>query len=323
VIDGAGPGVDRRGMSGIAPTSAPRRPSLPAVAPPSSPHPVVDWLTRQQWLEPVERTLQDGVRTALRPAGAGVAKALHGTWLGHPLHAVVTDVPVGAWTVALVCDLAGNGSRRAASAARGAIAVGLAGAVAAAVTGVTDWHVVGGRRRRIGVVHGLLNSTAAALYASSFALRRNGRAGAAARATAAAGYVVMAASAYLGGHLVYEERMGVDHAGRAREALPDDFTAVLADEALPEGGSRRVEAGGVPLLLVRQEQRVHALVETCAHLGGPLAEGAIGPGTVRCPWHGSTFALDDGRVVEGPAVHRQPCLETRVRDGQIEVRRRS
>jgi nitrite reductase/ring-hydroxylating ferredoxin subunit len=42
---------------------------------------------------------------------------------------------------------------------------------------------------------------------------------------------------------------------------------------------------------------------------------------VRCPWHGSCFSLEDGRVLEGPSVHAQPVLEVRVRDGQIEVRR--
>jgi nitrite reductase/ring-hydroxylating ferredoxin subunit len=43
--------------------------------------------------------------------------------------------------------------------------------------------------------------------------------------------------------------------------------------------------------------------------------------SIQCPWHRSRFALEDGRVLDGPAVHPQPCLETRVRNGRIEVRK--
>jgi hypothetical protein len=42
---------------------------------------------------------------------------------------------------------------------------------------------------------------------------------------------------------------------------------------------------------------------------------------IQCPWHGSRFSIRDGHVVDGPAVHPQPCLETRIRNGQVEVRR--
>ena len=59
----------------------------------------------------------------------------------------------------------------------------------------------------------------------------------------------------------------------------------------------------------------------CAHLGGPLAEGTVRDDSLECPWHGSRFALEDGRVLDGPATQPQPCFETRVRDGYVEVRR--
>jgi nitrite reductase/ring-hydroxylating ferredoxin subunit len=74
-------------------------------------------------------------------------------------------------------------------------------------------------------------------------------------------------------------------------------------------------------LLVRRNNRIYAIAETCAHLGGPLSEGKLEGATVRCPWHGSRFSLEDGQVLEGPSVHAQPVLEIRLRDGQIEVRR--
>jgi hypothetical protein len=57
-----------------------------------------------------------------------------------------------------------------------------------------------------------------------------------------------------------------------------------------------------------------------AHLGRPLSEGTLKDRSVVCPWHGSEFALDDGRVLNGPTTHNQPCLLVRERDGRIEVR---
>jgi nitrite reductase/ring-hydroxylating ferredoxin subunit len=102
--------------------------------------------------------------------------------------------------------------------------------------------------------------------------------------------------------------------------LPSTFTPVLASDRLADNTMVRARAGNAEVLLVRQRGRVCALVHSCAHLGGPLSEGTLKEGSVVCPWHGSEFALSDGRVLKGPATHDQPCLETRERDGQIEVR---
>jgi nitrite reductase/ring-hydroxylating ferredoxin subunit len=95
---------------------------------------------------------------------------------------------------------------------------------------------------------------------------------------------------------------------------------VLSDADLPEGELKRVLYKETPLLLVRRGARVFALAETCAHLGGPLSEGKLEGGTVVCPWHASRFTLESGEVVDGPSAFPQPCLKTRIRDGQIEVR---
>jgi nitrite reductase/ring-hydroxylating ferredoxin subunit len=75
-----------------------------------------------------------------------------------------------------------------------------------------------------------------------------------------------------------------------------------------------------PILLVKRSGRVHALIETCAHLGGPLEDGKLEGDTVVCPWHGSRFALETGDVIDGPSAFPQTCLEARVRDGHVEVR---
>jgi nitrite reductase/ring-hydroxylating ferredoxin subunit len=76
----------------------------------------------------------------------------------------------------------------------------------------------------------------------------------------------------------------------------------------------------MPVLLLRRGERIYAIAETCAHLGGPLAEGTLDGLSVICPWHGSRVALEDGRVLDGPSTFPQPCFETRVHHGQIEVR---
>lgn len=281
-------------------------------------------IKKQDWLEPIADRLQPTVAAALGmdgPIGPKIANILHGTWLGHPLHVVLTDVPLGSWTAAAVLDVLDEktGSRALRRGADAAIAVGLVGASAAALTGLADWSKIGGGRpRRIGLAHGLLNATATACYVTSLCLRRSHSRGAG-RRLALLGLIVSSVAAYLGGHLVYKEKIGVDHT--ADYSPPEDFVAVLAEAELLENQLRRVDAKGMPVLLARRGHRIYAIAETCAHLGGPLSEGKLEDATVRCLWHGSRFSLEDGSVLEGPSVHAQPVLEARVRDGQIEVRR--
>ena len=279
-------------------------------------------IERQHWLEPLadrlQSSLNDGV-TAAGSTGKQLANALHGVWLGHPLHPVLTDIPLGSWTAATVLDaceeIGGHGAwGRGADAA---ISIGIIGALGSAITGLTDWRHTDGQARHIGLTHGLLNVSALALYLTSLFLRRR-QARRAGRGVALLGYLVANAAAYLGGHLVYGERIGVDHTAAQRP--PQGFVPVLHDVDLPENQLRRVTADGMPVLLLRRGERIYAIAETCTHLGGPLAEGTLDGQSVICPWHGSRFALEDGRVLDGPATFPQPCFETRVRQGQIEVR---
>lgn len=277
----------------------------------------VGLIERQDWLDRVGRALGGAVAAALEAKAAGrrVRNFLHGTWLGHPLHPVLTDVPVGAWTAAAVMDVMDR--QRYAAGADAAIRVGLAGAVAAAAAGLADWHHTASGARRVGLVHGLLNTVALGTYVGSLALRRAGRRDAG-RGLSMLGFGVLLVSAYLGGTLVYRHRLGVDHS--EHPALTPEFLPVLREAELPEGQPRRADAGGTRVVLVRRHGQVHALAEVCTHLGGPLAEGRIEDGAIVCPWHGSRFSLADGRVLDGPATAPQPCFETRVRDGMIEVR---
>jgi nitrite reductase/ring-hydroxylating ferredoxin subunit/uncharacterized membrane protein len=280
-----------------------------------------DVINRQSWLEPVETALgsvADAVFNKAMPFGQTVRNFLHGTWLGHPLHPVVTDIPLGAWTAAAVCDVyeCATGDDRLAPGADMAVGLGLLGAVAAATTGLNDWNSTSGKPRRVGTLHAITNIAATACYLTSWWQRRN-RCRAAGLTSGFAGYALSVAGAYLGGHLVYNERIGVNH---APEELPEKFVPLVKESELRENVLHKAEADGIPVVVVKRGARIFVLAEKCSHLGGPLAEGALHEESVTCPWHGSTFALEDGRVITGPSTYSQPCFEVRVRDGQVEVR---
>jgi nitrite reductase/ring-hydroxylating ferredoxin subunit len=283
---------------------------------------VLSVLTDQPALDAIAKPLSQVVREVYASGGdtgRQLKNAAHGVWLGHPLHPVFTDLPIGAWTTALVLDAtaAANQDRGMARAANVAVAVGLIGALGAAVTGLTDWSETSGQTRRTGLVHGLMNLTATTLFATSYVLRKNRSRRAAGRNCSTVGYVVAMAAAYLGGNLVYDRRVGVTHAD---VDLPEDFTPAASSDAVADGTMIRAHAGDADVLLARRHGRVCALVHSCAHMGGPLSEGTLKDDSVVCPWHGSEYALDDGTVLNGPATQNQPCLAVRERNGQIEVK---
>ena len=278
---------------------------------------VVDSPALDRIAEPLSKAVR-GAYEAAGPAGQQLKDAAHGVWLGHPLHPVFTDLPLGAWTTALALDCTANGDEGRRRAATFAMGVGLAGALGAAVTGLTDWSETQGESRRTGLLHGLLNITATTLFATSWAMRQRDSHDTG-RAAAWAGYAVAIGAAWFGGNLVYDQRIGVTNADAH---LPEEFTPVLRSDALAENTMTRARVGKADVLLVRQNGRVCALAHDCAHLGGPPSEGTLKDGSVICPWHGSEFALEDGRVLTGPSTHNQPCLDVRERDGQIEVKAR-
>jgi nitrite reductase/ring-hydroxylating ferredoxin subunit/uncharacterized membrane protein len=274
--------------------------------------------------QPVDEKLQKSLDRFLygggRPSAQKIRNFLNGTWLGEPLHVVLTDVPVGAWTVAMAFDALGlvSDRREFALACETSMGIGLLGAAGAAVTGMTDWSDVDPPARRLGLLHGLLNLSGAALFATSLFLRKK-KSREIARILSVLGYAVMSYAAHLGGKLVYEQRVGVDRTDG--QVFPEQFAGILPEISLMDGKLTRAMYQGTPILLVRRGDRLFAMAETCSHFSGPLSEGKLDGDTIVCPYHFSRFALEDGRVLDGPAVHPQPCLEIRARDGQIEVRR--
>ena len=272
-------------------------------------------------LQDTSKPLQNAIRGIIP---GELKNLLHGTWLGHPLHPVFTDIPVGAWTAALVLDALEtlSGAEECGKAADLAIGVGLIGAAGAAVTGLTDWSETDEPGRSIGLVHGAMNVIATSLYTASWIMRKRRRSRDSGVALSMLGYATTLASAYLGGHLVYGEQIGVDHTATADQKKPESFMRAMKVEELKKNKPTRVVVDGVAILLVKHGDQIHALTETCPHLGGPLSEGKIVGDAIECPWHGSQLALDSGRVVNGPTTFPARCFDVRVRAGYIEVRAR-
>ena len=283
---------------------------------------IVEFIDGQDWVQETADAVQGPVRDAFKQLGPW-KDFLHGKWLGHALHPVLTDIPIGAWTTALAMDAVQmmTGSDGMAGASDLAIGIGLAGAAGSAITGLADWSETDGRAKNVGIVHGMLNLGAAGLYTASLIARR-GKSRQRGVALSMLGYAVASFSAYLGGHLVFGEQIGVDHTATPDQGQPKKFTPVMRASDLKERKPVRVDVEDAAVLLVRTGDTINALTNTCTHLGGPLHEGKLEGDSIRCPWHGSRFCLTDGAVLDGPATFDERVFEVRVRDGQIEVRAR-
>jgi nitrite reductase/ring-hydroxylating ferredoxin subunit len=277
---------------------------------------VIDSLQNTTVLDPVTRAATSVIDRVVR--SPGVKDLLHGVWLGHPLHPVLVQVPVGAWTSAAVLDaLPGTGT-----APDQLIAVGLLGLVPAVATGWTDWSVLHEQQQRVGVVHAASNVLAGGLYLSSLVARRRGHRERG-RILGWAGYSVAGLGSYLGGHLAYRQAAGTNHAEFVPHLVKPGWHDIAAMDDLPEGRPTTRRLGDVNLMVLRRGDRADVLANRCSHLDGPLAGGKIhvegGEDCVTCPWHGSTFRLRDGAVVHGPTTSPQPVFRTQVTEGRLKV----
>jgi nitrite reductase/ring-hydroxylating ferredoxin subunit/uncharacterized membrane protein len=262
--------------------------------------------------DPFGKPIQRLVRRVV--ARTDVHDALTGRWLGHALHPMLTDLPIGFWTSAFMLDFVGGKKSRAA--AQRLIGLGVLSALPAIATGATDWADTTDEERRVGFVHAALNTAALACFTASWLARRRGRHGRGivyglAGSTAATG------GGYLGGHLVQRMGLGIDNT--TFDEAPSRWTATLPATEFADETPRRVLADRTPVMVVRERGVWHALDNRCSHRGGPLDEGTIVNGCSECPWHGSRFRLEDGTVARGPAAAPQPVIGVRVRDDVVEV----
>jgi nitrite reductase/ring-hydroxylating ferredoxin subunit/uncharacterized membrane protein len=272
-------------------------------------------VSRLEDAKSLDRVVTPGQRLArLVPAGR-LRDALHGVWLGHPLHPALVQAPIGAWLSAAVADVWPGEPTASDRMARRLVAFGLGAAAPAVLAGAVDWSEQHEQQMRVGVVHALANTTAAALYAASLAARSAPRA----RALRFAGLAAAGAGGLLGGHISYRLAGGANHAEAVPHLVEPGWHDLGEVASLPDGQPARRMLGEVPLLIVRDGDQVHVLAERCDHLSGPLSDGEVAAGCVTCPWHGSVFRLADGAVVHGPATAPQPVFQTQVTGGVLRV----
>jgi nitrite reductase/ring-hydroxylating ferredoxin subunit/uncharacterized membrane protein len=280
-------------------------------------------LDRLADVESFDKAIEPARRAVLKGLPTAVKDVLHGTWLGHPLHPVLVQVPVGSWVSAGLLDLV----PRMRPAATALIGTGVAASVPAALSGAADWSEQGTGVRRLGALHASLNVVALGLYVGSLAARRRGRDGVG-LLLSYAGLGVAAGSASIGGHMSYAQSSGASHATPAVRALSTDWMDLGPLDDFPEGRpALRTGPGNgadVPLVAVRRGARVDVFVSACSHLSGPLHEGTVetvrGDTCLVCPWHGSAFTLDGGDPRRGPAANPQEKLEVRMSAGRVEAR---
>jgi nitrite reductase/ring-hydroxylating ferredoxin subunit/uncharacterized membrane protein len=257
------------------------------------------------------------VRGALKPGK--LKDAISGTWLGHAVHPMLTDVVIGSFTSATLLDVLGGDDDG--SAAERLIAVGIAAYGPTALTGVNDWadsEPVDDAVRRVGLVHASTNALALTLYGSSLAARRRGEHGKG-KVLSLAGAGVLAAGGYLGGHLSFTKGVGPNQT--AYDPGPDDWTRAIGSDELPADEPKTVVVEDTPVLLVRHRKHVHAIHDRCSHRGCSLGElGELDGETVECGCHGSRFSLRDGSVERGPATAPQPAYEVREQEGSVEIK---
>ncbi|WP_417215540.1 Rieske 2Fe-2S domain-containing protein [Arthrobacter sp.] len=283
---------------------------------------VMDRLENLSILDPLVNSVRSVVDRALRPQG--LRDVLHGVPIGHPVHPLAVQVPLGAWVSTGVLDLVPGMEKPA----QLLVGVGLMGAAPAALAGYADWAKLHEQQLRVGIVHSGANVLATSLYAASLVQRIRGRHGAG-RALSFTGLALAGVGGYLGGHLAYRQAAGANHTEDVPHRFPTGWQQLgpLAD--IEDGVLGQRVVAGVPLLVSRRGTRLHVLADTCSHLSAPLHEGRLldggegrhaGAPCVECPWHGSVFSLDTGAVVHGPATTDQPAFETRIVDDLVEVR---
>ena len=281
--------------------------------------PVIDAIEGAEPLDAVAKPVGKQVRGAIGPGA--LKDALAGTWLGHALHPMLTDVVIGSFVSATLLDLLGGDDDGSAS--ERLIAIGIAAYGPTALTGVNDWadsEPVDDGVRRAGLVHAGTNAAALWLYVGSLVARRRGLRGRG-KLLGLAGAGALGFAGYLGGHLSFAKGVGPDQT--VFDPGPDEWTPALDASELADGEPKRAVVDESPVVLVRSGGGVHALHDRCSHRGCSLSEqGELRDGgVIECQCHGSRFKLADGALVRGPATAPQPAFETRERDGRIELRR--
>ena len=99
------------------------------------------------------------------------------------------------------------------------------------------------------------------------------------------------------------------------------MTVVARLSEIEPGTARRVEVAGVAVALVRIDDEVFAIADTCSHANVSLSDGVVwcDERQLECPRHGSAFSLVDGRPNTLPATQPVKVFTARVEGDDIHV----
>ncbi|MEZ0240195.1 MAG: Rieske 2Fe-2S domain-containing protein [Chloroflexota bacterium] len=251
---------------------------------------------------------------------------LIGRWLGHPIHAVLTDVPIGVLSLVIVFDFLGFPDVAVIT-----LGIGILALLGAALAGLADYADTDGIARTRATLHGTVMVTALVIYLISFWLRLGSilYGSTAAIWLSVVGFLVLSAGAYVGGDVAYVLGNMVSRhafrtaAGGGTKWATMEPAELEADGSIPQNRPVKAKLGASNLVLVRNGDDILAVHEICAHAGGPLSEGKLVDGLIECPWHYSRYRMTDGRVLRGPSVYDQPAYDVRPKEGGgWEARRR-
>jgi nitrite reductase/ring-hydroxylating ferredoxin subunit/uncharacterized membrane protein len=271
-----------------------------------------------------------------------VKKVLEGRPLGHPIHPLISHIPLGMWLFALGLDIysmaANDDANWAVRGAYYALLIGTAVALLTVLTGFNDWFSVRDDHpgQRMVILHLLLMVPATLLFVLDTVLHYRvidaPQVSGLQLAFSISGYVLALVGGYVGGLLVYDEGIAVGRHRRAAE-LPahtlteptsahedDGYSPIVPDSALAEGATLRAEVHGTVVTLARADGKVYAVQEFCTHRCGQLSEGTLHGGEIQCPWHNSCFDLGTGQPTHGPAKVPLKTFDARVCNGIVEVR---
>lgn len=264
---------------------------------------------------------------------------LQGRFMRHPLHPMLVHFPIALWILSLALDLFTlffGPNNNLVRAALYAMVGGTGMAVLAAIPGLVDWADIraDNQAKKPATYHMWLNMAAILLYAFNIVLRfgaiDENRTPGVELLLSIVGVLLILASGYLGGTIVYDDGIAVGRHRRyiatphetvhAESSTGDQFVTVADVNTIKDGELLRAEVNGEVMAIARSGDEFHAFQEFCTHRYGPLSEGALTGGEVQCPWHRSCFDIKSGKVTQGPAKEDLKMYEVRVQDGKVQVK---
>jgi len=266
----------------------------------------------------IARVVNATYRILGRP-GKLLQDLLNGTWIGHALHPLLTDVVVGGATAAVLLLVLGwFGVDQLTTAMTWILGFTVLTALATAASGLTDFKDTSGDEQNVAGMHGIINiaGTIGLIVAFFAALADSGTLLAVSLLVA---YALLSTGAFIGGHLVFKFGSMVNYNAFSGGKQAREFTRVAAETAVPENTPTRAMLGSTALVVVRRGDVAYALKDTCSHAGSSLSTGHLEGDNIVCPLHGSAFRMSDGAVRHGPATTRQVAYRARVSDGGVEV----